>query len=266
MFYYEQKNAFGKWAPRTQPDERPSAKTSSGNHREIRNVQEVPVELEGASLGELERHFNPQPVQKDGRCVETAAQKIEFREDYGTYIKAPFPDYDAEPIESDSDGFRIEVFLHFGAKMINDDGTVFAIKQDDLLRYIATITSPEHFITMLAAQVHADNVAAGWWTDLKTGEDLHGKRNIPEMLMLIVSEISEAMEGHRKKLMDDKLPHRPMLRVELIDAMIRIFDLLGSEGNDEHPAGVIFQEKRAYNAQRADHKPAARLAAGGKAF
>ena len=124
----------------------------------------------------------------------------------------------------------------------------------------------EDVITALADEIHADNVKAGWWTDPKTGEDLHGKRNVPEMLCLIHSEISEAMEGYRKRLQDDKLPHRPMLRVELIDAMIRIFDLLGSEQNDEHPAGTIFQEKRAYNAQRADHKLENRLKPGGKAF
>ena len=129
------------------------------------------------------------------------------------------------------------------------------------------------FITCLADKIHADNVKAGWWTDLKTGEDLHGvdangkhKRNIPEMLMLIVSEVSEAMEGHRKKLNDDKLPHRPMLKVELIDAVIRILDLLGSEGNDAHPAGTIFMEKRDYNGNRADHKPENRKLAGGKDF
>jgi len=53
------------------------------------------------------------------------------------------------------------------------------------------------------------------------------KVNVPERLMLIVSEIAEAMEGHRKGLMDDKLPTRPMLEVELADAVIRIFDLGG---------------------------------------
>jgi hypothetical protein len=81
--------------------------------------------------------------------------------------------------------------------------------------------------------------------------------------MLIVSEVSEAMEGHRKNLMDDKLPHRPMVEVELADAVIRIFDLAGAKGYDV--AGAIV-EKLAYNAQRADHKPENRLAEGGKAY
>lgn len=110
---------------------------------------------------------------------------------------------------------------------------------------------------------HGAAYAAGWWHDLRTGEDMRGKRNVPELLCLIHSEISEAMEGHRKGLMDDKLPHRPMLEVELADAAIRIFDLAGGFGLD---IGGAIAEKLAYNAKRADHKPENRLADGGKAY
>jgi hypothetical protein len=74
-------------------------------------------------------------------------------------------------------------------------------------------------INALCAAIHADNVVAGWWSDPATGQPKD--RNVGEILMLIVSEIAEAMEGHRKSLMDDKLPHRPMLEVELADACIR---------------------------------------------
>lgn len=103
----------------------------------------------------------------------------------------------------------------------------------------------------------------GWWTDLKTGETLIGRRNVGETLMLIVSEISEAMEGHRKGLMDDKLKHRPMVEVELADALIRICDLAGAMGLD---LGGAVAEKLDFNDRRADHKPEARLAPGGKAY
>ena len=116
---------------------------------------------------------------------------------------------------------------------------------------------------------HQANRAAGWWTDIKTGESLCSeanqpvKRNVPEMLCLIHSEISEAMEGFRKDLMDDKLPHRKMLEVELADAAIRIFDMAGGLGLD---LGAAIVEKMNYNATRADHKIENRKMENGKKF
>lgn len=110
---------------------------------------------------------------------------------------------------------------------------------------------------------HQAALNAGWWTDLKTGEDLRGKRNVGELLCLIHSEISEAMEGHRKGLMDDKLPHRPMIEVELADAMIRIADMAGGMGYDL--AGAV-AEKLQFNKSRSDHKPENRIKDGGKTY
>lgn len=49
--------------------------------------------------------------------------------------------------------------------------------------------------------------------------------NVGEKLMLIVSEIAEGMEGHRKGQKDDHLPQHSSLAVELADAVIRILDL-----------------------------------------
>ncbi|WP_259668022.1 hypothetical protein [Rhizobium lentis] len=121
-------------------------------------------------------------------------------------------------------------------------------------------------INLFAADCHAQSRKAGWYTNLATGRALD--RNVGEMLMLIVSEISEAMEGVRKStggktLMDDKLPHRPMAEVELADAMIRIGDLAAFLGFD---LGGAIVEKMAFNASREDHKIENRLKAGGKAF
>lgn len=110
---------------------------------------------------------------------------------------------------------------------------------------------------------HGASVAGGWWTDLKTGESIVGTRNKAELLCLIHSEISEAMEGERKNLMDDKLPHRKMAEVELVDALIRIFDYAGAYGYDLAGAYV---EKRAYNDNRADHKVENRKLENGKKF
>lgn len=112
-------------------------------------------------------------------------------------------------------------------------------------------------LNTLARDCHAAN--QHWWHHPVTGERLD--RNKGELLMLIVSEISEAMEGERKGLMDDKLPHRKMAEVELADVLIRVFDYAGAYGFDLDGAVA---EKRAFNANRADHKAEARLAAGGK--
>jgi NTP pyrophosphatase (non-canonical NTP hydrolase) len=105
---------------------------------------------------------------------------------------------------------------------------------------------------------------AGWWVNPIT---LIDTRDNPmcfsQKLCLIHSEISEAMEGDRKNLADDKLPHRQMREVELADAVIRIFDLAGAYGMDLEGA---IAEKMAYNAQRSDHKIENRMANGGKAY
>ena len=126
-----------------------------------------------------------------------------------------------------------------------------------------------HNVAALVATCHGAAQAAGWWTDLATGADLTSRhdekprRNVGEMLMLVVSEVAEAMEGARKGLPDDKLPHRPMLEVELADALIRICDMAGGLGMDL-PGAVA--EKLEYNARRLDHKIDARRADGGKKF
>jgi NTP pyrophosphatase (non-canonical NTP hydrolase) len=104
-------------------------------------------------------------------------------------------------------------------------------------------------------------VVAGWYNDPATGEPI--VRNVGEILALIHSEISEALEGYRKKLMDDHLPHRRMVEVELADAVIRIADLAGYLDLD---LGGAVMEKLEYNRRRADHKPENRAKAGGKAF
>ena len=64
-------------------------------------------------------------------------------------------------------------------------------------------------IDNLAAEVHLLN--RKWWpANIKD-------RNKSQILILIVSEITECMEGERKDLMDDKLPHRKMAEVEMAD-------------------------------------------------
>ena len=127
-------------------------------------------------------------------------------------------------------------------------------------------------INKLQKDIHDSNAVAGWWTDLETGINLAnearkgtrlGKAIVAEKLCLIHSEVSEAMEGARKNLPDDKLPHRPMIEVELADAVIRILDLCGALELDIDGA---INEKRTYNSKREDHKIENRLKANGKAY
>ena len=114
-------------------------------------------------------------------------------------------------------------------------------------------------INELSSEIYENNVKVGWWP--KSPDSDHNI--VPAKLCLIHSEVSEAMEGHRKSLMDDKLPHRPMCEVELADVIIRVLDLAGALGYD---LGGAIQEKRDYNAQRADHKLSVRTALGGKTY
>lgn len=169
----------------------------------------------------------------------------------------------------------------------------------------------------IADEIHEQNVNAGWWD-----EHLDNKKaRYKTAMALCSSELSEALEGARKSLMDDHLPHYRMFDVEIADTIIRVLDLagalrvsLGMVDDLKHEFAAQFEqegcsipeqifiaqatlsskpqtcirrmlaaslaiaefnginiwkivaEKRAYNANRADHKRENRAAAGGKAF
>ncbi|MFH1360528.1 MAG: nucleotide pyrophosphohydrolase [Candidatus Omnitrophota bacterium] len=63
----------------------------------------------------------------------------------------------------------------------------------------------------LTALCHRTAVKKGFWDE---------KRNIGEALMLIVTELAEAMEAHR-------LQNKENFKEELADTFIRLFDLCG---------------------------------------
>ena len=77
----------------------------------------------------------------------------------------------------------------------------------------------------LQNEIHTQNVQLGWWDNI---------RPFSTFVCLFHSELSEAMEGDRKGLMDDHLPEFPMFQVEIADFVIRCLDWLGSKKWDDY--------------------------------
>ncbi len=112
-------------------------------------------------------------------------------------------------------------------------------------------------LNIYSEEIFHNNRAKGFWDmcmvdqDNGDGTSYHefrpDLRNTGELLMLMVSELAEGMEAHRKGLMDDHLPQYSGLHTELADCMIRIFDFCGAHGV---PIGTIIKEKVEYNKKR----------------
>ena len=118
-----------------------------------------------------------------------------------------------------------------------------------------------------AEQCHKASYNNGWWHDPDTGEELPtegflGAHVIGCKIGLIHSEVSEIMEGHRKQKMDDKLPEYEAADVEIVDTIIRLFDLAGKRRT---PVTEIYHKKMGYNDERIDHKISDRKS-GGKLY
>jgi len=114
-------------------------------------------------------------------------------------------------------------------------------------------------INHLVKLCHEASLNAGWWHEL----DRFNPHVIPTKIALTHGELSEAMEGYRKDLPDEHLPHRKSIEVELADAIIRECDMAGWLGLD---LGGAIIEKMEYNKTRLDHQTSARSEKHGKRF
>lgn len=91
-------------------------------------------------------------------------------------------------------------------------------------------------------ETFATNNAKGF--GMPEGANIHWDGN---QIALMHGELSEAHEGLRKNLMDDKLTHRNAVEVELADVVIRIMNYAKERNLDV--AGAIV-EKAAFNRTR----------------
>ena len=107
----------------------------------------------------------------------------------------------------------------------------------------------------MAVSIHAGNKARGFWDN---------ERNVGEMLMLVVTELSEGLEAHRSgKICTEsdkvavlesedmaqsfKMNVKDTFEDELADAIIRILDICGGLGID---IDFHIRMKLMYNATR----------------
>lgn len=102
-------------------------------------------------------------------------------------------------------------------------------------------------VSELISKAHLNAVEKGWW-DNDTSLD----RNFGTSLMLVVSELAEAMEEYRNGRGKDEIWYGPDgkpegIPVELADVVIRIADLCGQHGI---PLVKAIHEKMAYNKTR----------------
>lgn len=90
-----------------------------------------------------------------------------------------------------------------------------------------------------AKEVYENAKIKGWWDD--------PNRNTGELIALMHSELSEALEAERTDAKDAHLPVFSGVAVELADCLIRIFDFCAARNI---PLGAAIEAKIEYNKMR----------------
>lgn len=132
---------------------------------------------------------------------------------------------------------------------VKQDAQIIA---ENWLRNIDSDLSGLHICMHLS---HYIAIARGWWPE--------GGRNVGELISLMHSELSEALEGARQDLRAEHIGGEfSRLEEELADLLHRVFDLAAAAKLDLARA---FAAKAKYNMVRKDHDLKVR-ADGGKQF
>ena len=128
------------------------------------------------------------------------------------------------------------------------------VTKEEKGRFLSAAKAPEYkkylnnlacAVDDLANECHKNSAAHGFWDE---------ERNVGEMLALIHSELSEALEAHRRDggtREDHHVQHRTNFEVELADAIIRILDLAHAHG---FAIGHAVVEKHLFNMSRDTNK------------
>ena len=103
-------------------------------------------------------------------------------------------------------------------------------------------------ISQMQVEVHRIAVEHGWWEE---------PRSVGEVLMLMVTELAEAMEAYRSGNPESKkIPGFSQMEEELADVVIRLLDYAG--GKNLNIEGALLA-KMAYNEKR-PHRHGGKLA------
>ena len=96
-------------------------------------------------------------------------------------------------------------------------------------------------ISQMQEEVHRTAIEHGWWEK---------PRPVGEVLMLMVTELAEAMEAYRSGNSEsEKIPGFSQMEEELADVVIRLLDFAGGEDLDIEGALIakmLYNEKRPY--------------------
>jgi len=94
------------------------------------------------------------------------------------------------------------------------------------------------YLTQLAHLIYQDNAKKGFWDK---------ERNFAEAMMLVVTELSEAVEAARHNNPPSEHVDAGEVEEEIADAIIRLLDWCGGRGVD---IGRVVMEKLEYNRTR----------------